>query len=706
MLNTSKAKGCLLLSFVCAAALLILPGAVSAAEKGVPSKVQQYKDALKKQVSVSIDRSPDGGKLTAQFAVMGVCDAAGVPYQFQRSHELTGGKSATFIKTLVVTDVAAEKAITDILSPLGLAFGIDENGLYLQKPGAAPGKEMEPAPRTKTPVSPADGFEGQMDLNVRAEDLVLRDLDGRSVRVLEAKDAIVVVGLGMSWCAGCPPEGQALSKMWADFASQKVRFLYLDRGETPRTALDFAKHCRFAFPALLCTSYDTPRAYQAGNPGISVVDRKGNLRMKGTFTEIGAEELLRRKLTDLVKEQPSSGVVLEPSSGVPSFVKSPVAAEGWSPAALVSSEGTRAYQPSVAADPRGGIYVAWAENALENGEIALRRFDGKNWLAVERPFPSRFDDYSPRLAANAAGTVCLAWVSNAGGKYAVWSAFFDGKRWSEPVIVGGGVDDCFHPSLACDDKGKFWAAWYAWSTVESEEQTGGKAMPYRSVYASSWEGKAWAPQAEVSHFSYICNDHWDPEIAIDAKGAPLVCWAKDNWNDPAIFSSSLTGGAWSDELSVSSREEEAPHDPARPFRFVPSLTKTPDGTVWAFWQERNMQSRDGWQIRFARLSDGKWTEPERLTRGAGENCAPAAAAGGSGSLFVFWSTLKKPGGDWGISFSRRKGTSWDEPKVVVTGGSNINPATCTDASGKVWLVWQSGQEGNWSVYAASKEKSD
>jgi hypothetical protein len=110
------------------------PSATPEDEKaGALSGSEGFAEALKKTVSVDIDRSPDGERLTVQFAVMAICRAADVPYQWDKSGTLADPERRQFIEPVHITGVVAEQAITDIVSPVGLKLGLDEDGLYLHK---------------------------------------------------------------------------------------------------------------------------------------------------------------------------------------------------------------------------------------------------------------------------------------------------------------------------------------------------------------------------------------------------------------------------------------------------------------------------------------------------------------------------------------------------------------------------------------------
>ena len=87
---------------------------------------------LTKTVSVDIDQSPHGGRLTVQFAVMEVCKAAGMKYQWEKSRELADDYCRNYIQPVHIHNVTAEEALAQILSPVNGSYDCDANGLYLK----------------------------------------------------------------------------------------------------------------------------------------------------------------------------------------------------------------------------------------------------------------------------------------------------------------------------------------------------------------------------------------------------------------------------------------------------------------------------------------------------------------------------------------------------------------------------------------------
>ncbi|MHB0945986.1 MAG: ankyrin repeat domain-containing protein [Sedimentisphaerales bacterium] len=92
-----------------------------------------FDQLLSKNVTVDIDKSPDGSGLTVQYAVIAVCKAAGVPYNREKSAQQADPQRRSFIEPLHIKDKMASEAIADILKPFSLNYTIDSDGLFIYK---------------------------------------------------------------------------------------------------------------------------------------------------------------------------------------------------------------------------------------------------------------------------------------------------------------------------------------------------------------------------------------------------------------------------------------------------------------------------------------------------------------------------------------------------------------------------------------------
>lgn len=89
---------------------------------------------LEQPVNVNISTSPDGDRLTVQYAAMEIAKAAGIPYQWQKSQDLAGSKARRYIEPFAAENKSAADALNELLMPIGLTYGVDENGLFLTTP--------------------------------------------------------------------------------------------------------------------------------------------------------------------------------------------------------------------------------------------------------------------------------------------------------------------------------------------------------------------------------------------------------------------------------------------------------------------------------------------------------------------------------------------------------------------------------------------
>ncbi len=92
---------------------------------------EAYRQKLKQPITVNVAQSPDGDRLTVQYAAIAIAEEAGVPYQWDKSAQLAHPQRTRYIAPLRIAGKPAAQALADVLGPVELSFGIDENGVYL-----------------------------------------------------------------------------------------------------------------------------------------------------------------------------------------------------------------------------------------------------------------------------------------------------------------------------------------------------------------------------------------------------------------------------------------------------------------------------------------------------------------------------------------------------------------------------------------------
>jgi len=99
--------------------------------ENVTERFKKFKLQLEEPVNVSISHSPENDKLSVQYAVMAVCKAAGVPYNWDRSAKMAEPERRQYIEPVNIEGNIASQVIADMIGPIGLLYSVDANGVYL-----------------------------------------------------------------------------------------------------------------------------------------------------------------------------------------------------------------------------------------------------------------------------------------------------------------------------------------------------------------------------------------------------------------------------------------------------------------------------------------------------------------------------------------------------------------------------------------------
>ena len=183
-------------------------------------------------------------------------------------------------------------------------------------------------------------------------------------------------------------------------------------------------------------------------------------------------------------------------------------------------EGSTQYNPTIAVDSSGTIYVAW-EDLVNYDVVCAKSTDGgETWTLGLRvnDVITNFQG-NPSIAAGSAGNVYLAWQDNRNIDYDIYFAKSDdgGGNWSSPNIkindAGTGHQQC--PAIAVSPTGTIYATWH-------DDRNGDKDIHFS--YSIN-EGATWAdPNLRVNDDTTLktqarseerrvgkeCRSRWSP----------------------------------------------------------------------------------------------------------------------------------------------------------------------------------------------------
>jgi hypothetical protein len=348
--------------------------------------------------------------------------------------------------------------------------------------------------------------------------------------------------------------------------------------------------------------------------------------------------------------------------------------------------------PTVAIDERGGVLVAWVDQARK--DLFFWK-DGKS-VNVSRS-PETFS-WLPRVATDAKGTIFVLWqeIIFSGGSHGgdiLFARSQDGGRtFSKPLNLSS--------SVAGDGKGR----------IDKERWHNGSldlvVGPDGTVYTAwtEYEGRLWLRRSADGgkSFSDKLSVKTDkparaPSLAVHRKTVYLA-WTVGDDPGADIRVARSTDGAVSFAAPVIVEETNAYSD-------APKIAVDIDGTVHLVYAE-------GRRIRYTRSSDGgsSFARPREISDG--DSGFPALSLDAKGNLYVLWERFAEHpflprglalavSGDRGGSFKRAEvpesaGPGWNGSsqgllmrKLAVNADGAIaivNSSFKSNEASRIWLI--------------------
>jgi len=187
------------------------------------------------------------------------------------------------------------------------------------------------------------------------------------------------------------------------------------------------------------------------------------------------------------------------------------------------------YNPFVAADPRGGFYLAYIERKAGISNVMLQRSsDGKSFSAPARVNDQPGDatvrnENPPKLAVGPTGQIYVCWANERGrwkGNIRFARSLDDGKTFSPAININS--DALLQPaghafqSVTIDKKGKIYVSWI---DERNKKPTDRGAEIWMSTSAN--EGRTFSPDRRVlSDVCECCRTH----LQIDASGRMFLSY--------------------------------------------------------------------------------------------------------------------------------------------------------------------------------------
>jgi BNR repeat-like domain len=244
--------------------------------------------------------------------------------------------------------------------------------------------------------------------------------------------------------------------------------------------------------------------------------------------------------------------------------------------------------PQIRSDDQGHIYVIWFDTR-HGGSVYFRASDdfGRTWRQELRVKTGEGDVEGPmQLAADDRGHLYVAWADNRDGEYGIYlvASTDHGRTWSKETridVAKAKVARASLPTLAADPSGHVFVVW-------QDARHGGWDI---YLNRSSDFGKTWRPDGLRLNAGPPGEAEAQlAQIALDGKGTVAVAWQEDRGHDQQegiyLTRSADFGTTW---LSADLRVD----DPTSGGTAVaPQLALLQDSVVAIAWQVMRRDSKE------------------------------------------------------------------------------------------------------------------
>ena len=238
--------------------------------------------------------------------------------------------------------------------------------------------------------------------------------------------------------------------------------------------------------------------------------------------------------------------------------------EQWSRADRLTTNPQPDIEHALTTDAEGNLWLVWQGFRNGKSDIFARRYvaseaseaseDGSSWSPEEKVSTSPANDWQPAVAADGRGSVYVAWDTYDQGNYDVVMRRFDQGKWDDVTPIADTPLFEAHVSLACDNEDRLWAAWnesgFQWGKDTGfgigKEAT--RLYDSRSIAVSVFEsGHRRVPAADINSSlpSDLQSFNDFPLLKKDAAGRMWVFFRHRHVANPDILEPSpLRAAAW------------------------------------------------------------------------------------------------------------------------------------------------------------------
>lgn len=270
------------------------------------------------------------------------------------------------------------------------------------------------------------------------------------------------------------------------------------------------------------------------------------------------------------------------------------------------------YNPSIAVDSNGVIYIVWHGEISTSGSYEQISFAKSTNGGVTFSTPTTISpyilgdyNYRPAIVVDGSNTIHVVWY----GYTPSTGNFFNiqysnstngGTSWSTiTLLTSSSSYHSYNPTIAVDNNDNLHVAWYG----RSSTYTATDNIYYRKFVTT------WGTTDAVTTDTISSYDNEYPCITIDNNNKPHITWMRKTPttnNYYFIFYSDNTSSSWSTPMQISMYNFN---------NFYPSISISADSVKHMVWHGRTSASPSYYQIVYSSNSGSGWSTPIGITTG-------------------------------------------------------------------------------------------
>ena len=364
---------------------------------------------------------------------------------------------------------------------------------------------------------------------------------------------------------------------------------------------------------------------------------------------------------------------------------------------LARLDATDQYDPAIARDGNGNLFVVWQDGRAGNRNIYAQKLDANGnplWAAdVRVNSDGGTAEKYPAVAVDGGGNAIVVWASGGieyGDIYAQRLDAGGSRLWAQDLRVNsdGGTAYQLPPTVAVDGGGNAVVVWVGYRNYNYD------------IYAQRVDAggnRLWAQDVRVSADGETAGRYYSPAVAVDGDGRAFVVWDDERNGNWDIYAQRLDAGGnrlWAQDLRVNTDAETAN-------QYRPAVAVDGSGHAFVVWRDERNGNPDIYAQRLDAGGNRLLTADVRVNMDGGTayQSSPAMAVDGGGNAVVVWQDNRN--GNYDIYAQRLDAGGnplWAADVLVNSDGGTAKqeyPAVAVDGGGQAVVVWEDYRNGDY-----------